>query len=318
MTVVSASQRPNPDVVVIGESLIDVINTAAGPVEFVGGSGLNVAFGLGRLGANTGLLTHFGADERGEAIRQHLASADVQLLPGAVRLDRTSTAMASLDSSGSARYTFDIEWTLPPATPTFVPKILHTGSLATFMEPGATHVRALLQFFSGRCLITYDPNIRPDVIGNQAQAQATFEETARFATLVKLSDEDSGWLYPGLSTPEVATRILSLGVEVVAVTAGAEGSDLYTNSSHVHIAASHVKAVDTVGAGDSYMSSLIASLLENPTEKFDPVHLKRVGRTAAAAAAITVTRHGANPPTASELEEVLSVSLEEATDPALR
>ncbi|MGX1160958.1 sugar/nucleoside kinase (ribokinase family) [Pseudarthrobacter sp. SLBN-100] len=83
--------------------------------------------------ANPGLLTIFGADQRGEAIRQHLASAGVQLLPGAVRLDRTSTATASLDSSGSAQYTFDIEWTLPRATPAFVPKVLHTGSLATFV-----------------------------------------------------------------------------------------------------------------------------------------------------------------------------------------
>jgi fructokinase len=318
MTIVSGSQRPNPDVVVIGESLIDMISTAAGPVEFVGGSGLDVAFGLGRLGANTGLLTIFGADQRGEAIRQHLASADVQLLPGAVRLDRTSTAMASLDNSGSARYTFDIEWTLPPATPTFVPKVLHTGSLATFLEPGAAHVRALLQFFSGRCLITYDPNIRPDVVGNQPQAQETFEETARFATLVKLSDEDAGWLYPGLPTPEIAARILGLGVEVVAVTAGAEGSDLYSNSAHVHIAAPQVDVADTVGAGDSYMSSLIASLLMNPGLEFGQVHLESLGRAAAAAAAITVTRHGANPPTAVELEEVLAVSRSNPTAPALR
>ena len=90
MTVVSGSQRRHPDVVVIGESLIDVINTAAGPIEFAGGSGLNVAFGLGRLGANTGLLTILGRDQRGEAIRQHLTSAGVQLLPGAVRLIRRS------------------------------------------------------------------------------------------------------------------------------------------------------------------------------------------------------------------------------------
>jgi len=318
MTIVSGSQRPNPDVVVIGESLIDVINTAVGPVEFVGGSGLNVAFGLGRLGANTGLLTIFGADQRGEAIRQHLASADVQLLPGAVRLDRTSTAIASLDSSGSARYTFDIEWTLPPATPTFVPKVLHTGSLATFMEPGATHVRALLQFFSGRCLITYDPNIRPAVIGNQTLAQKTFEETARFATLVKLSDEDAAWLYPGLTPRKVAARILGLGVEAVAVTAGADGSDLYSKSAHVHIAAPQVNVADTVGAGDSYMSSLIATLLMNPIKEFSQAHLERLGRTATAAAATTVTRHGANPPTAKELEEVLTVPRLNPTAPASR
>lgn len=79
MTTASGSQRPTPDVVVVGESLTDIITTSAGPVEFAGGSGLNVAYGLGRLGPNTGLLTMLGADRRAEVIRQHLASAAVQV-----------------------------------------------------------------------------------------------------------------------------------------------------------------------------------------------------------------------------------------------
>ena len=124
--------------------------------------------------------------------------------------------------------------------PTFIPQVLHTGSLATFLEPGATHVRDVMEFFSGRCLITYDPNIRPDIIGDHAQAQRTFEATARLANLVKLSDEDAAWLYPGLGTAEVARRVLDLGVKVVAVTAGAEGSDLYSESAQVHVPAPKV------------------------------------------------------------------------------
>lgn len=308
MTTTSGSPRPTPDVVVVGESLIDIITTSAGPVEFAGGSGLNVAYGLGRLGANTGLLTVLGADKRAEAIRQHLDSAAVQLLPGATRLSRTSTATASLDSTGSAEYTFDIEWTLPQVSPTFIPKVLHTGSLATFLEPGATHVRSVMKFFSGRCIITYDPNIRSHIIGDHAQAQQTFEATARLANVVKLSDEDAAWLYPGLGTAEVARRILELGVQVVAVTAGAEGSDLYSESSQVHVAAPKVTAADTVGAGDSYMSSFIAGILTDSRPDFDEEQLRRLGTVAAAAAAITVTRHGANPPTARELREALAVS----------
>ena len=308
MTTGTGSGRANPDVVVVGESLIDIITTAAGPVEFAGGSGLNVAFGLGRLGVNTGLLTVLGSDQRGETIQRHLKSAGVQLLPGAIRLARTSTAMASLDESGSARYTFDIEWTLPPPAPTFVPQVLHTGSLATFLEPGAAHVQDLLEFFAGRCLITLDPNIRPDIIGDHPVAQRTFEDSAKLATLVKLSDADAAWLYPGLSTAEVARRILALGVKTVAVTAGADGSDLFSRSAHVHIPALQVRAADTVGAGDSYMSSLIASLLRDPGQEFGHVQLERLGQIATAAAAITVTRHGANPPTAAELDAALAVS----------
>ncbi|WP_308196391.1 PfkB family carbohydrate kinase [Paenarthrobacter sp. TYUT067] len=156
--------RENLDVIVVGESLIDIITTAGGQVEFAGGSGLNVAFWLGRLGVNTRLLTVLGTDQRGETIRRHLESAGVQLLPGAVRLARTSSADASLDSKGSAHYTFDIEWTMPAATPKFIPTVLHTGSLDTFLGPVATDVPALVQSLTGRCLITYDSNIRPDII----------------------------------------------------------------------------------------------------------------------------------------------------------
>lgn len=309
MTSAPASGSVHPEVVVVGESLIDIISTVTGPMEYAGGSGLNVAFGLGRLGTATTLLTVLGADQRGQAIRQHLDSASVELLPGAVRLKRTSTAKATLDSSGAAHYTFDIEWNLPPIAPTFAPRVLHACSLATFLEPGATQVRSLLAFFNGRCLITYDPNIRPDIIGDHDKAQWTFERTAALATLVKLSDEDAAWLYPGLSIGDVAGHILGLGVKVVVVTAGAEGAHLYSESARVCVPAPAVTVTDTVGAGDSFMASIIASLLECPEQDFDRQQLERLGTVAAAAAAITVTRHGANPPTAAELDEALALSV---------
>jgi fructokinase len=106
----------------------------------------------------------------------------------------------------------------------------------------------------------------------------------------------------------VARRILALGVKAVAVTAGAEGSHLYSKSAHAHIRAPQVKTADTVGAGDSYMSSIIASLVEDPGQDFGQAHLERLGQMATAAAAITVTRHGAHPPTAAELDAALPVS----------
>jgi fructokinase len=178
---------PETDVVVVGEAIIDIIDTAAGPVEFPGGSGRNVAFGLGRLGVSTTLLTALGRDERSRSIQRHLDTAGVRLLPGAEHLSRTSTARALLDSSGSAEYEFDFEWNLPQISPTFLPKVLHTGSLASFTEPGATQVRSLLELFSRRCLITYDPNIRPTLLHSHTEALRTFEHTVALATVVKLS-----------------------------------------------------------------------------------------------------------------------------------
>lgn len=133
------------DVVVVGEALIDVVTSPEGTSEYPGGSPANLAYGLGRLGVNTGLLTVIGDDERGAAIERHLHSAGVTLLPGSNSLGRTASATATLAADGSASYDFDITWALEPVAPAYVPKVLHTGSIATFLAPGADAVTSLLQ-----------------------------------------------------------------------------------------------------------------------------------------------------------------------------
>jgi fructokinase len=299
---------PETDVVVVGEAIIDIIDTAAGPVEFPGGSGMNVAFGLGRLGVSTAFLTALGKDERSKTIQRHMDSAGVRLLPGAEHLDRTSTARALLDSSGSAEYEFDFEWNLPQISPAFLPKVLHTGSLASFMEPGATQVLSLLELFSGRCLITYDPNIRPTLLHSQSEALRTFEHTVALATVVKLSMDDARWLYPRASPHDVARRLLDLGTELAVITDGASGSYLRSSAAEIEVPARPVLVKDTVGAGDSYMSSLIAGLIEDAEDDFGFGKLSRLGTASSLAAALTVGRHGANPPTRAELVRSLELA----------
>ncbi|UKA50594.1 carbohydrate kinase [Arthrobacter sp. FW305-123] len=299
---------PETEVVVVGEALIDVIDTAAGAVEFPGGSGLNVAFGLGLLGISTSFLTALGKDHRSARIQEHLASAGVSMMPGAEHLPRTSTARAILDSDGSAEYEFDFQWDLPAISPTFLPKVLHTGSLAAFMEPGATQVRSVLELFSGRCTITYDPNIRPTLIPDHAAALQTFERTAALATVVKLSSEDALWLYPRWSPAAVGRHLLGLGPAAAIITDGGSGSYLWSRTAEVHVPAPAVVVKDTVGAGDSYMSALIAGLVENPQVVFHDAELTRLGTAASLAAAITVGRHGANPPTRTELSGSLELA----------
>lgn len=302
-----APSCPETDVLVVGEALIDIIDTAAGAVEFPGGSGLNVAFGLGRLGISTAFLTALGNDHRSARIQQHVAGAGVSVVPGAVNLPRTSTATARLDSNGSAEYDFDIHWELPPLSPPVLAKVLHTGSLATFLKPGAKQVRILLESFSG--LITYDPNIRHTLLPDHAAALRTFEETAALATVVKLSSEDARWLYPRWSPAAVGHHLLGLGPELAVMTDGGSGSYLWSNTADVHVPARAVVVKDTVGAGDSYMSALIAGLIEDPQGVFDAARLTRLGTAASGAAAVTVGRHGANPPTRAELTESLELML---------
>lgn len=297
--------QPGLDVVVVGEALVDIVVSSGASVEHPGGSPANVAYGLGRLGAATALLTSIGDDSRGAAIEQHLRSAGVELLPGSKGPGRTATATARLASDGSAHYDFDIRWDLPRIAPATLPKVLHTGSIATFLAPGAAAVRELLEQSHRRCMVTYDPNIRPALLGSHFEAKTIFEELVPFTEVVKLSDEDARWLYPRLSLEDMSQRILDLGAGLVAVTRGAEGSLLTTAGAQVAVPPVTVEVADTIGAGDSYMSALICGLLMRGAGGLAPSVLESLGRMASRAAAITVSRPGANPPTAEELHAEL-------------
>jgi len=293
------------DVVVVGEALIDVVSRPDGDVEHPGGSPANVAYGLGRLGVSTGLLTAIGDDARGAAIEAHLASAGVELLPGARSLARTASATATIAPDGSASYVFDIDWRLEPLAPAYLPKVLHTGSIASFLAPGAGTVRSLLEQAHRECMVTYDPNIRPALLGSHAEAKSAFEELVPLTDVVKLSDEDAHWLYPGQDLERTAERILQLGTGLAVITAGAAGSLLRTQGTQLSIPSVTTTVADTIGAGDSYMAALILGLLTRGTAGLAPAVLETIGRTASAAAAITVSRPGANPPTLDELRASL-------------
>lgn len=184
----------------------------------------------------------------------------------------------------------------PPDLARTPPSVLHTGSIASFVAPGAGKVKAVLEQLRHVCTITYDPNIRPALLGTHAEARCTFEELVHLTHVVKLSDEDARWLYPEKAPEETATHILALGADLAVITKGPSGSLLATSSTILSIPAVTSPVVDTIGAGDSYMSALILGLLTRGTDGYAPSVLEQLGRTAAAAAAITVGRAGARPP----------------------
>jgi len=159
----------------------------------------------------------------------------------------------------------------------------------------------MLQELRGECIITYDPNIRPALLGTHAEARHTFEELVQLTSVVKLSDEDAEWLYPEKALEETATHILGLGADLAVITKGSAGSLLTTPSASLSLPAAKSTVVDTIGAGDSYMSALILGLITRGTGGYAPSVLEQLGRTAAAAAAVTVSRAGARPPTGDEL-----------------
>lgn len=296
------------DVIVVGEALIDVVHSHGAFSEHPGGSPANVAYGLARLGISTGFLTAIGNDARGNAIHSHLSGAGVTLLPGSESMAATSTATATLADDGSASYAFDLTWDLGSAAPAHQPKLLHTGSIASFLAPGAAGVKSILQSCAGTSTITYDPNIRAELLGSHHEALSIFEELVPLANVVKLSDEDASWLYPRKTPEETGRHILKLGAELATVTLGAHGSLLITADTTINLPAVRSVVVDTIGAGDSYMAALIFGLLSNSSDDWTPSVLEKLGRMATKAAAITVRRPGANPPSLTELQVGLTES----------
>lgn len=297
------NQNPNASsnrTLVVGEALIDIVERPGDSAEFIGGSPANIAVGLARLGHPAQLLTRLGSDTRGERIAGYLADEGVHLLPESWGGGPTSTAHARISADGSADYHFDIDWRLPERTVDTTP-LVHAGSIALFLEPGGAQVLSLLERLSGSAMITLDPNIRASLLDHHGQAVQRFERAAALADLVKLSDEDAEWLYPDSSPESVADRVRELGPSIVAVTLGARGALAVTASGRAQLHAHPVEVVDTISAGDSFMASLISSLLERGVDGAAAA-LPDVLDRAARAAAIAVSAAGANPPRREQLD----------------
>lgn len=293
------THREPMDALVVGEALIDIVQKEDQRTEHVGGSPANVALGLGRRGADVALLTHLADDRHGRMVLEHLAASGVRVLAESITETTTSTAVATIAPDGHADYVFDVAWDLPDVA-NLAPRLVHTGSVAAFIEPGGGRVRDLLRTTTAAD-VTFDPNIRPALLPSREIALTMFEATARMSTVVKLSDEDAAWLYPGASPDQVLDTVLGLGPRLVAITLGADGAVIVNSSHRVWIGAPTVSVVDTIGAGDTFMASLIHSVLEGGSADLTRADLERVLRDAVAAAAITVTRSGADLPWAHEL-----------------
>ena len=306
---------------VIGEALVDVvINPGADPVDIPGGSPANVALGLARLGRDAELACWIGRDSRGQAVRAHLEASGVRLTAGSDGAERTSTAQATIGDNRAATYVFDLDWNPPYRDPGTgpAPLLVHTGSIAAILPPGAGTVRRVLEDYRATSTVCYDPNARPQLMGAPQEARAVVEGLVGLSDLVKCSDEDIEWLY-GLQDPsceeleEVLRSWLDLGAAIVVVTRGKHGA-LALTASGVRLevpAGPGVVVVDTVGAGDSFMGGLedglwseglVGADRRQALRSIDEASLERVVRHAASIADITVSRAGANPPTREELE----------------
>ncbi|MEU9619514.1 MULTISPECIES: carbohydrate kinase [unclassified Streptomyces] len=302
------------DPLVIGECVADIVRLpGAADRVHPGGSPANVAYGLARLGHGATLLTQLGPDDNGRLLREHLAGAGVEVRTDGAAAP-TPSAAVTLDSGGRASYTFEITWTLAPVTLDRPPQHVHTGSIATVMEPGAATVLAAVESLRTSATVSYDPNVRPELMGDHDAAVRKAERCVALSDVVKASDEDLEWLYPDLDPVEAAERWLATGPAVVLVTRGGDGAQAVLPGGQVTVGALPTHVVDTVGAGDAFMSGTLHALaahgLLGPDGRerlrsLDRATVTDVLRHAAACAAVTVARAGANPPDEAELKAAL-------------
>lgn len=283
------------DVLVIGESLVDIVRTAEGvTTEHPGGSAANVAVALARLGRPVRFATGYADDERGRLLQRHLSEAGVAVSGDPHTLPRTSTALADIGPDGSAEYTFDVEWRLPDVDPGR-PRFVHVCSIGAVLPPGADAVLALLERLPPEATVCYDVNARPALTGVGPDLVARVEQMARRSHVVKASDEDLAVLYSDLDVDAAAEHLLSLGPAAVAVTRGAQGASWLSLAGRVAVDVEPVTVVDTIGAGDTFAAAIIDALCDEVAEP------ERILSHAARASAITVSRPGADPPYRHEL-----------------
>ena len=295
---------------VVGEVLIDLIPDADQYLAVVGGGPANTAKALANLGVKTHFIDGISTDNYGQMAKAELLSANVLLDYAKYSTKPTCTAKVTLSKSGSASYEFVIEDTATfdfsdlwlPDPQRLKPSLLHVGTLATVIEPGASVLFEWAQSVAQVAPIVFDPNIRPAVLGNRDEYVKKVEKWVAISSAVKVSDEDLNWLYPGKVIDEIVSKWLEDGVQLVVVTLGGKGITAYRKSEEISVDAVKVVLADTVGAGDTVGAVLVEAIVDNGLDRLTGEVLKTMLNRAVKAAAITVSRTGANPPSKDEID----------------
>jgi len=273
-------------------------------VPIVGGGPANTAKAVARLGYSTYFVGGISSDEYGKAIDEELSRSGVDLSLAYRGDESTALAIATIDNNGLAKYEFELEETASFAfdkswLPLGEPQVLHVGSVATLIEPGATE---LLKWVSSKSMpVIFDPNVRPSIQSNKDIYRTSVERWIGIATIVKLSEEELNFLY-GDKSDAVISSWISQGVSIVVVTRAEKGLRAYSKGSVIEVPAVQVNLVDSVGAGDTIGAVLVEGVLVHGIAGMVGDTLKSVLERAAKAAAITCSRAGANPPSREELE----------------
>ncbi|HCH22738.1 MAG TPA: carbohydrate kinase [Oceanospirillaceae bacterium] len=308
-----------------GEALIDMIplqeNTGQGAngqqgfVPLVGGAIFNTAIGLGRLGVSGGMLSGVSMDMFGQQLQSALQASQVNT-DFLIRSSLPTTLAFVKLTDGHASYTFYDENSagrslVSEQMPHLPNKVsgLYFGGISLIAEPAADTYCLLAEQYAGSKLIMLDPNIRPSFVGDEKTYRQRLRRMLAVADLVKVSDEDLDWLVPGgADIPEKVLRLRQPANQWVLVTKGSAGSVAYgPNNQLVEQGGVKAEVVDTVGAGDTFNSGFLASLVEQnlatkaAVAQMTVAQISKALQLASQIAAVTVSRAGANPPWKQEL-----------------
>lgn len=301
---------------VIGEALIDLEVSASNPrhpVAHPGGSPMNVAVTLGRLESDVAFFGRLASDAFGRLLRSHLSESHVNLRWAVDAAEPTSLAIVSVAADGGASYSFhvdgtaDWQWDAAELPLESGLDAVHAGSLALALDPGGDVVERWLASVSRDTTISLDPNVRPALLGDPESFRERLVRWLAFSSIVKVSDEDLAWIWPGADPVDLARDWIAQGRKLVIVTRGRKGSLVLCGGKEFEVAAEPVDVVDTVGAGDSFSGALLDWLFRNgrlAPEGLDGLtgdEARAAVEFASEIAAITCSRRGANPPWRSEL-----------------
>ena len=291
---------------VAGEVLIDLIPKDGGRVAIVGGGPANTAKALARLGFDSYFIDGLSTDDYGQKARAELLADGVKLDYTLTSDNPTCLATVTLDENGSASYEFlidgtatyefDESWLPNPANP---PAVLHVGTLATIVEPGATKLFNWAK--KVKAPLVFDPNIRSSVVNDRDRYQSIVEKWATISSVIKMSDDDLAWLYPEMDFRKAAESFINEKTQLVVITKGADGIVGFTQDGEVSVPGVKIDVADTVGAGDTVGAILVEAIVKFGLDNLTGATLQSTLARAARAAGITCSRAGANPPTLQEL-----------------
>lgn len=296
-----------------GESLIDMVPKDGAYQPLAGGAVFNTTVALGRLGEKTAYFWPISRDSFGDLLLKPLADAgvDISLCPRSDRL--TTLALVSL-KDGDAVYSFYDEGTAgrmlsPEDLPQLPDEIeaLFVGGISLVPDPCGAAIEALVRHHSDKMPVMIDPNIRPFFIKDTDAYRARLGRILPKVDIVKLSGDDLEWLHPDLSHEEAAQLVLEAGPRIVLQTGGSAGARAHWRGDMVSAPAVQAQVVDTIGAGDTFNAGVLASLRRQGVlskkglASIETEQIREALTLGAQAAAITVSRAGANPPWAQEM-----------------